>query len=187
MGNAVDNPVKRQYTRKEVHTADIGTTAKKDVVMGMPSASENVVLDHAEPLELVTTEMVSKDYLAQLAFMEEPVTVSISDNSGTKHPATHVPCFVNGKGAEILLNGKWVEFKNGYIPIGPQLVMKRKYVEILVRSRSDLIETDADDANVEHPENRIIRRNRDNYPLSIIHDANPRGHQWLQAVRYNHA
>ena len=154
---------------------------KQDIPMGMDDP-----VSYGEPLVQVVSEEVAKgDYLKQLAFNEEPVTVYISENSRSELPETHVPCFVNGKGAEVLKDGKWISF--GWLPIGVQLVLKRKYVEVLARSRADLINTISDDATVEKPRNFINRKTHDNYPMSIIHDANPRGHDWLRAVRANHA
>jgi len=180
--NAIDNPVKRQYNRKELHTSEMPMADKGDIDMSLDKE-----LSHGEPQVHIASEQIAKDdYYAQLAFMEEPVTVSIEENSGnTKSPETHVPAFVNGKGAEVLINGKWHEF--GWLPIGPQLVIKRKYVEVLARSRSTSIETIHDDATVKVPRNDVRRTNRANYPLTIIYDANPRGHAWVSAVRANHA
>jgi len=178
--DAANNPVKRQYNRKEVHTSDMPMSQKEDISMEFDKP-----LSHGEPLVHKASENVKSQYLEQLAFMEEPVTIMISENSRSDFPETHVSCHVNGKGAEVLMDGKWVEF--GWLPIGPQLVVKRKYVEVLARSRSDAISTKVEGEDSEHPRNMTSRKTRENYPLSIIYDANPRGLQWLAAVRFNHA
>jgi len=179
--DAIQNPVKRQYNRKEIHTSDFPMADKADIDMSLGKE-----LSHGEPQIHIASETMDNGHFDQLAFMEEPVTISIEENSGNnQNPETHVPVFVNGKGAEVLVDGKWIDF--GWLPIGMQLVVKRKYVEVLARSRSTSIATVHDDATVRMPRNDVRRTNRANYPLTIIHDSNPRGRDWIAAVRVNHA
>ena len=179
--DAINTPVKRTYQRKEVHSADMPMSDAGNIDLSLGQQ-----VSHGEPLVHIASETLAQgDFLAQLAFMEEPVTVCIEENSGNDFPETHVPVYVNGKGAEVLLDGRWTEF--GWLPIGPQLVTKRKYVEVLARSRSTTIKTVVEDATVPMPRNEVSRKNRANYPLTILHDANPRGRDWLAAVRINHA
>lgn len=177
--DAVNNPVKREYVRKAVHTSDMPITVKDDIDLDKP-------IVHGESLLNVTADkMPSQDYLEMLAFMEDPVTIRIEENSGSDFPETHVPVYVNGKEAEVFQNGKWVPI--GWLPIGVQLTTKRKYVEVLARSRSESIKTVHDDATVAIPRNTLQRRNRSNYPLSVIEDRNHRGHQWLSNIMIQHA
>ena len=79
---------------------------------------------------------------------------------------------VQGKGAEIFENGKWLEI--GWLPIGREIITKRKYVEVLARSKSDAVKTVHDDATVANPRNTLQRRTSANYPLSILQTPTPK-------------
>ena len=173
MTSAQNNPVKPKYTR-EIHTGDMPITQKADVDLDEP-------IVHGEGLVNVSGDLNGKDsYLAALAFMEEPVTIRVEENSRSDFPETHVPVSVNGRGAEVFMNGQWVAMT--WIPIGQPLVTKRKYVELLARAKSDNVRTKHEDANVEKPQNRVERRSSSNYPLSVLEDRNPRGAEWLSRI-----
>lgn len=179
MSDAINNPVKRSYERKPIHTADMPISYKDDIDLNKP-------IVHGESLiHIAGDALPNKAYLDELSFMEEPVTVRIEENSRSDFPETHVPVFVQGKEAEVLQNGKWIPI--GWLPIGVPLTTKRKYVEVLARSRSDSIKTVHDDATVERPRNTLNRRSSSNYPLSVMEDKNPRGHQWLSNIMLGHA
>lgn len=176
--DAVNNPVKRQYNRKEIHTGDMEVGQKSDI-----DITDGVT--HGESLIDVVGD-IAKDgpYIAALDFMEEPVTIRIEENSRSDFPETHVPVQVNGKEAEVWQSGRWIAI--GWLPIGVPLVTKRKYVEVLARSKSDSVKTVHDEATVERPRNTITRRTSSNYPLSIIEDKNPKGHEWLSRILMGH-
>lgn len=173
---AQNNPVKRQYNRKEVHTGDMEIGQKQDIDISLDAQ-----LVRGESLvDEVGDIAKNKAFIEAMAFNEEPMTIRIEENSRSDFPETHVAVAVQGKGAEIFTNGQWLEV--GWLPIGVPLVTKRKYVEVLARSKSDSIKTRHDDANVERPRNSIERRSSSNYPLSIIEDRNPKGHEWLSRI-----
>ncbi len=178
MTDAINNPVKRAYNKKEIHTGDMPITYKNDIDLDGP-------VTHGESFVHVADKLPNQDYLDELQFMEEPVTVRIEENSRSDFPETHVPVMVNGKEAEIFQNGQWLPI--GWLPIGVPLTTKRKYVEVLARSRSESVKTVHDDATVERPRNTVTRRNSSNYPLSVMEDKNPRGHQWLANIMLGHA
>lgn len=166
--------------RKETSTADMAIPQKNDIDISLDSP-----IIHGEQMPNIAHEQeLAKSHQAALAFMEEPVTILIEENSSADFPETHVPVSVNGKNAEVLQNGQWMEI--GWLPIGVPLVTKRKYVEVLARSRTDAIRTQHDDATVERPRNTIRRTTRAQYPLSIIEDRNPRGHEWLSRIVASH-
>lgn len=180
MADAINNPVKRQYNRREVNTADMQITQKPDVDLGL---GENIV--HGESLASVAGDVAHEaEYLAALHFNEEPVTIRIEENSKSDFPETHVPVQVNGVEAEVLQNGQWIRI--GWLPIGVPLTTKRKYVEVLARAKPENVRTVHDDANVERPQNRVQRRTSAAYPLSIIRDDNPKGHEWLSRIMMGH-
>ncbi len=180
MSDALNNQVKRQYNRKEVHTGDMEISQKDDIDLGLDS-----VINHGESLVSVVADITKdSEYIAALNFMEEPVTIRVEENSRSDFPETHVPAYVNGRPAEVLHNGKWIAV--GWLPIGQVLTVKRKYVEVLARSKSDSIKTVHDDATVKNPMNKIERRTSSNYPLSILEDNNPKGREWLSRIMISH-
>ena len=52
---------------------------------------------------------LEKDYADQLKMAEDPVTIIIHP-SQEKNPPQVVDCWVNGRGAEVFVNGKWTVF-----------------------------------------------------------------------------
>lgn len=180
MSEALNNPVKRQYTRKEISTADMPIGQKADIDLG-----DLINFIRGESLaDNVGEKPLTPEFLAELAFNEEPVTVRIEENSRSDFPETHAACAVNGRGAEVLHNGQWISMT--WLPIGQVLTIKRKYVEVLARAKSDSIQTVHQDATVERPNNTVRRRTSSNYPLSIIEDRNPKGHEWLSRIMMGH-
>lgn len=176
MNEAINNPVRR--ARREASTDDMQLGQKDDINLDND-------IQHGESLVSVAGDVThAQAYIDSLAFMEEPVTIRIEENSRSDFPETHVPVQVNGKEAEVFQNGKWLPI--GWLPIGVPLITKRKYVEVLARSKSDAISTVHDDATVERPRNTVSRRTRSNYPLSIIQDNNPIGHEWLSRIMMGH-
>ena len=173
MADAKNRIVEPKYSR-EIHTADMPISQKDDINLDMP-------IIHGEGLANVAGDLNDpKGIAASLAFMEEPVTIRIEENSRSDFPETHAAVQVNGKGAEVLIDNKWVAMT--WVPIGIALTLKRKYVEVLARAKSDNIRTKHEDANVEKPQNRIERRSTSNYPLSVIEDKSPRGAEWLSRI-----
>jgi len=178
--DASNNPVVRR-NRKVIDTGDIGVAQKSDIDLSLDSS-----IVHGESMVLVADDVnKNQDYYDQLKFNEEPVTILVAENSyGSDMPETHVPVSVNGKGAEILVNGKWIEVT--WLPVNQELTTKRKYVENLVRSKSDTIRTKHDDATVEKPRNTISRTTSAKYPISILCDENPKSREWYSRLMANH-
>lgn len=169
-------PVVTRKYKRSIHTEDLPIAQKSDIDLDSP-------IIHGEALANIVNDAKS-DYMAALAFNEEPVTILIEENTRTDFPETHVAVAVQGKGAEIFENGKWLEI--GWLPIGREIITKRKYVEVLARSKSDSVKTVHDDATVANPRNTLQRRTSANYPLSILQDANPKGREWLTSIRMSH-
>ena len=169
--------VTRKYKRS-IHSEEIGLTQKDDIDL-----DKQII--HGESLPNVGGAFqANKDYMAQLAFNEEPVTIIIEENTRSDFPETHVPVQVAGRGAELLINGKWAEV--GWLPVGQEITTKRKFVEVLVRSKTDTVNTIHEDANVERPRNSVQRRTSAMYPISVLVDENPMGRAWLTQVRTSH-
>ena len=158
--------------RAELSTESIGIKQK-------PNIEGRADLDN----QIVTAGpgAINRSYQDELAFGEDPVTIRL-ERSGEKNAPQTIPCWVNGKGAEVEINGRWVEL--GYLPVGVILTTKRKYVEVLARSKVDNISTKVAQL-ADSERNEIERSTHAHAPFSVIKDANPRGAEWLtNLVRY---
>lgn len=109
------------------------------------------------------------EYAKELAFYEEPVEIEIHESSDNDNPDPIVDLYCQGVPQRIIR--------------GQAITVKRKYVQILTNARHVSMSTEArvDGDNVI---NRVNKRSALRYPFSVIHDANPRGRDWLrQALR----
>ncbi len=120
-----------------------------------------------------------REYLAELAFNEEPVTIRLEPSSD-ENAATSHPFWCNGKRAEVFQHGQWQEI--GYLPTGVELIVKRKIVEIIIRAKRDRIHTKVRNPDSDTPHNEIDRFTSSAHSFSILRDDNPRGPAWVREV-----
>ena len=156
--------------QREVHTGDLPVGQRPDL-----DVDELIANRESETIEQVQG-FVSKKFVEDLAFMEEPLTIRL-ERSTERFAASVVQCWAGGKGAEIFTNGKWMEV--GFIPVGQVLVTKRKYVEVLARAKLDSVQTSVLQRDGEDPSNMIQRFTSVKHPFSVIKDKSPNGADWL--------
>jgi hypothetical protein len=125
---------------------------------------------------LVDRDVINKDYLEELKFNEEPVTIRLEPSSDVNAIAVFA-VWVNGKGAEIFRNGRWYEVV--YLPVGEPIVVKRKYLDVIARTKIDTIRTPTMEALSVNPDNRPRRHTSAAQAFSVLEDRNPRGAAWL--------
>lgn len=132
--------------------------------------------------EIVVGEKIGGNtaFLEELAFMDEPVTIRI-EPSADKNAAGAFPVWVNGKGAEVFEMGRWNEI--GYLPVGQVITVKRKVLEVIIRAKTDNIQTVINEMDSERPRNVIQRFTSPVHSFSIIEDRNPRGPAWVTELR----
>lgn len=152
--------------RKALHTSDVKIEQKDPIIDPEDRGGDIVLAD----------ERVNKDWLDDLAFNEEPVTIRI-EPSAEKHAAGAHPVWVNGKGAEVFQNGGWQEI--GYLPVARNLIVKRKVVAVLAGAKFDRISTEVVEVTNENPVNKINRFTSANVTFSVLEDRNPKGRAWL--------
>jgi hypothetical protein len=157
--------------RQELHSDQLPKTEQMPPIAD-PSAYDGDVV--------IGEKIGNADYLDELAFMEEPVTIRIEPSSD-KNAAGAFPVWCNGRGSEILLNGQWRECT--YLPVGQVLTVKRKYLEIIVRAKIDTIHTKILEVESERPNNSINRYTSPTTSFSILEDRNPRGPAWVSELR----
>lgn len=172
MSDAKNNPV--NTGKKEMTTDDVKLNAREprriDVISDVQESI--IALDDAP---ILTSQ---ESYLAELAFMEEPMLIRINPST-EKRPAAVCPCWVNGKGAEMFVNGKWMQ--NGWLPIGTPVMTRRKYVEVLARAKQESVSIRVEEFNGEKL-NFADRNPNMRYGFSVLQDQNPRGAEWLTQI-----
>lgn len=157
----------------QFHTDDVNIDQKKDVSI-QPGVTR-------EP-EIVQTDssIADKDYLAELAFNEDPITIRL-EPSTDKHAATMFPVWNNGKGAEMFLNGRWVEM--GWLPVSQDIIVKRKTVATLIGAKIDRIDTNVVQRPDEDPQNTVKRFTSALHSFTIMNDPSPKGAAWATELR----
>lgn len=131
--------------------------------------------------EVVTVDRLpNQDYLDELAFNEEPVTIRLEPTAEKNAPSSF-PVWVNGKGCEVFSNGRWFEMI--YIPVGQIITTKRKYVEVIIRAKIDTVHTEVREPESEMPNNVVRRFTSAVHSFSIIEDRSPKGVAWLTELR----
>ena len=158
--DAKHRPVGRP--RKEQHSGDTPTRDVPSILMPhtgpVVREAEDIVLPEAE---------TRNDYLADLAFMEEVMTIRLERTAEKNAPRWHA-FYVNGR-------PEWV-------PVGVPWKLKRKYVEVIARAQPYDVQTEVVEIMGQDPQNKIVRDARVKYPFSVVHDPNPAGPDWLAKI-----
>lgn len=161
-------------SRQEIHSADTAIDQRAPILD--PSTYDGDLL--------IGERVMNHDYAEALAFNEDPVTIRIE-------PSTHqnadkfFPVWVNGQGAEIFINGRWITTQ-GYLPVGEPITIRRKVLEVILRAKVDRIDNLVEGPESDRPNNRITRFTSAVHALSVLQDNNPRGAAWMTAqIRRN--
>ena len=166
--DAINAPIRR---RKYAESTNFDMGQKPDIDMGLDKEPK------VPPIESIHAEALNDGNLEALKFNEEPVEVMVYPSSEENAPKA-IECWVNGKGAELFNDGKWHTI--GAIPVGFNVITRRKYAEVLLKARRDKITTSHDGTEVERPNNRVIRGSSAVANIQIVTDNNPRGMEWLR-------
>lgn len=158
---------------KELHSDDIAVDQRAPVSADEAHDAGEIVLVDGKQMQM------SRDYLDELKFMEEEVTIRLQP-SIEKNAATTMPVWVNGRGAEVKINGRFVPMI--YLPTGVTFTTKRKYVEPIIRAKIDRVETSHTEWNGDiKPDNRVASFTAPLHSYSIIGDT-PKGHAWASEM-----
>lgn len=160
--------------RKTVYSDELSVGQRNDLHI-----SEDNQTDNESGIQTVDTPL-GNDHLSQLAFNEEPVKIII--HAIGENPENAVFVQVNGRGAEVLMNDKFVSM-GGYLPCDIPVTTKRKYLEVLARAKKETINTDfGQNASSGEAFNTIKRRNALQHNFEVLEDKNPIGRAWLQSI-----
>lgn len=155
---------------KEVSSADIKVGQRASVNLDLPREAEVI-----DPIDIE----LEREYVAALAFNEDPVTILIA-KSNEKFAPNVCDCWVNGRGAEQLQNGKWMVC--GWLPVGVPVITKRKYAEVLLRAKPEAVQTEVI-KHQEREDNVAHRFASNKYPVQILKDESPLAMAWLTKVQ----
>ena len=157
--------------RQELHSETLPKVEQKPPIVDTSAYDGDIVIGE---------KTGNADYLDELAFMEEPVTIRLEPSSD-KNAAGVFPIWVNGKPAEVFQANRWDEI--GYLPVGRVLIVKRKVLEVIIRAKVDTVHTQIQEMDSERPNNIVQRFTSPVHSFSIIEDANPRGAAWVSEIR----
>lgn len=170
--------VRKESRKKERHTSDVKIEQAPEVVEDRDH-QDIAILAKQLRIDIVKHPSLTKDYLEELAFMEEPLIVRFSSGLDP-HAPKFVDCSVNGKGIEVLMdNGKWFELFQ--VPVNRNITMKRKYVEVFARCKHVYL-TAKHEMQGEDVINKSVPNADFKHPFSIIDDKSPRGDEWFNRV-----
>lgn len=147
--------------KKEFNSLDHQGQTRKAI----PAAEGNPGFD-VEPIEVVDGPKAGS-YADELAFNEEVLTIVVHNDANPKEQENPVFVSVNGR--------------NCFIPRGPHCLIKRKYVEVLLRAQADSVQQNVY-ATEEREFNKLTIVPTQRYPISIINDPNPRGPDWARKI-----
>ena len=141
----------------------------------------NSPFEHPGHEIIKSPEQLQKEYTEALAFADEAIGIYILPST-EKYGAKTVPCWVGGKGIELWDQkvGRWYEA--GEAPRGMQIITKRKYVEVLLKSKTDAKTTQVIEHPGADPENILRTDTACNYPIQVWKDPNPKGREWFNQM-----
>lgn len=112
---------------------------------------------------------LDKNYADALKFNEDVLEIMLEPSSEENAPTV----------IDVTVNGETV-----WIPVGQSIRIKRKFVEVLMRSKPVAVSTAHEDIGAKVINNRIVRNTRAKYPLSIMNDpAQGKGVEWMRRIR----
>lgn len=159
--------------RAPLHSDDIKIEQKPVITDNPADRTPEVVVADQDALK-------NKEHLERLALGETPVQILIHP-SQDQNAAAHIPVWVNGTGAEVMIDGKWRP-TNGYLPVGIPLTIKHKALEVLVRAKVDKVKTAHEGAEKENPQNYVQRFTNPLCSFDLL-DASPRSRAVIEELR----
>ncbi len=130
---------------------------------------------------IVCEEELKKKQADDIAFGEEPVMIRLAEAT-EEFGAESIPCWNQGKGAEIFdpPTRRWYVVTG--IQRGVPVITRRKYAEIIIRSKIMEVRTKIIQSPGKDPVNDWTRRTVQKYPYEILRDNSPRAQQWRESM-----
>lgn len=157
--DAKNNPVARQFVQPELSNTELPKRTL-DALTDDPDADRGEIL--------IADASAAGDYAADLAFMEEKVTILLHRGREKNAPTAEM----------VGVNGviKW-------LPVDTPIKIERKFVENLARAQPINVntrsgESSGDDLTFNHVDRSLSSL----VSFSVLDDPNPRGREWLTRV-----
>lgn len=144
----------------------------------LPALGE--ALERESDIIVVDEKALQKVQKDALAFSNEPIVIRL-DPPTEDNPPHCFPCWVNGKGAEIFQDGRWIAY--GAFPYGVDVVTRRKYVEVLARALRTRVNAGYDKFP-RHEDNWVKKTHGATVSFHVVQDPNPKGQEWLRRIRH---
>lgn len=157
--------------RTELHSDSLPIEQRRTIASAADREEGDVIL---------VDKVADPEYLVELAFMEEPVTIRL-EPSADRNAISRFAVWCNGTGAETFSNGRWSSI--GWLPVGQVIIVKRKVLEIIARAKVDAVHTEVREPESERPHNAVQRFTSAVHSFSVLEDRNPRGAAWLGEMR----
>jgi hypothetical protein len=154
--------------RQELNTATMRIDQPDAIIGDLADREPDVIT--ADP------SVMNKDYADELSFMSDWLTIRLEPSGAENAPDTF-PCWINGVGARVLVNGQPVIWT--HLPVGPEITVQRSVVEVIARSKTARVQTEHTGDPFRQLANKTSRNVSQTQPFSIIHDPNPRGRAWV--------
>lgn len=147
-------------TRPTVDTRDIPLRQAPPIDL-----SVGAKLDHDEFTLETVNGAVNTNVFDELKFMEDLLELMIHP-SATENPAQSVFISVNGEKVDA--------------PVGVSIILKRKFVEVLARSRTERLRTVVEELGLERS-NKLASNITNRHAFQILKDpAGVKGREWIQ-------
>jgi hypothetical protein len=112
---------------------------------------------------------LNKEYADALKFNEDVLEILLEPSSEENAPTV----------IDTTVNGETV-----WIPVGQNVRIERKFVEVLMRSKPVSIATSHEDIGAKIINNKVLRTLRSKFPMSILFDpAQGKGVEWMRRIR----
>lgn len=142
---------------------EAGQSTAAAQIIDIPTAG-NVGDMSRSDLLVETADPFNMDHAAMMAFLEEMLIINIHETSD----------ITDDNPVPIGNNGRMV-----YIKRGVNTLVKRKYVEQLLRAKPQSVSTTVVRQG-DNVQNRVTKRSAMRYPFTIVRDDNPLGAAWMR-------
>lgn len=182
MTEVANPPVRRRRVAPVTTTKEVEFTNDQLAQRDPVAHSLEETPDFSDTIQAVDPKHIENEYLERLKMDNDPVTIMIAKGNEQK-PALTVPVWVQGIGAEVLKDGKWVQL--GWLPVDIPVTTKRKFVEALARARPVNVDNEVIGGMNplgDLPKNQIRHTARALNQFSVLEDRNPKGGEWLRRL-----
>jgi hypothetical protein len=165
----MDQPKQARHTpvmaRRDVE-AEATVPQQTLEIPGLSKSLESMMRPDQQ-VEPVTDLVHFDDHAAQLAFLSEFVKINIHESGD---PTAENP-------VQLGINGRQV-----FIRRGVDTIVRRMYVEMLLRAKPEGITTQQVRDGDGDVKNLVHKRRALKYPFSIVQDDNPKGRAWMRKI-----